>query len=200
MIHGNKIELIPATLDDRQRVYEWCFHSEITKSHAGPPDYPEHPISTWEEFFDEGYVEYFFTGAEPEKGRGFMISSGREAVGFISYCAFHLKPRIAELDIWMNSEANCGKGFGVDAIVSLGAYLNKNMDICDLIMRPSVKNARAIKAYRKAGFETTDKLPGDYLLDEYMPLYGAGDYGEGGDLLLVKQMTDIKGDCGSSPQ
>lgn len=43
MIKGNKVELVPAALADKQRVYEWCFHSEMTKSHSGPPDYPEHP-------------------------------------------------------------------------------------------------------------------------------------------------------------
>jgi diamine N-acetyltransferase len=66
------------------------------------------------------------------------------------------------------------------------------MGIDEIIMRPSVRNARAIKAYMKAGLERTDKAPCDYLLDEYMHLYGAGDYGEGGDLLLVKQMTAVK--------
>ena len=189
MIFGDKIELVPATLEDKQRVYEWCFHSETTKSHSGLPDYPENPVSTREEFF-EGYVDYFFTGAEPENGRGFLISFEGEPVGFISYCSFHLKPQIAELDIWMNSEANCGKGFGVDTINSLSMYLNKNLNIREFIMRPSARNARAIKAYRKAGFEITDKSPSDYLLEEYIPIYGVGDYGEGGDLLLVKQMTD----------
>lgn len=122
-----------------------------------------------------------------------MIFHSGEPIGFISYCSFHLKPNKAELDIWMNREAHCGKGFGSDAIVSLGAYLNKQMGVNELIMRPSKRNARAIKAYMKAGFEKTDKSPGDYLLEEYMPLYGAGDYGEGEDLLLVKQF-DILSD------
>jgi diamine N-acetyltransferase len=189
VIKGNKVELVPATLDDKQKIYDWCFHSETTKSHSGPPDYPEAPIATWGEFFDEGYVDYFFTGVQPENGRGFMIRHGLEAVGFISYCSFHLKPQNAELDIWMNSEANCGKGFGADAIVALGDYLNKNMGINELIMRPSVRNTRAIKAYMKAGFKKTDKSPGKYLLDEYMSRYGAGDYGEGGDVLLIKQFN-----------
>ena len=186
MICGDKIELIPATLDDRQRVYEWCFQSEITKYHSGPPDYPEHPISTREEFF-EGYADYFFTSEKLGDGRGFLICFDGEPVGFISYCAFHLKPQIAELDIWMNSLANCGKGFGVDAIVCLSTYLNENLCFDRFIMRPSVRNERAIKAYKKAGFKPSDKPPKDYLLDEYMPLYGTGDYGEGGDLLLVKE-------------
>ena len=187
MIKGNKVELVPAELGDKQRIYEWCFHSETTKSHAGPPDYPETPIATMEEFLDGGYADYFFTGAQPENGRGFIILHGGEPAGFISYCSFHLKPKNAELDIWMNSEANCGKGLGTDAIISLGAYLNKNMGVDELIIRPSVKNARAIKSYMKAGFKKADKSSGDYLPDEYMPLYGAGDYGEEGDVLLCKR-------------
>lgn len=34
MIKGNKTILKAATLADRQRVYEWCFQSETTKSHS----------------------------------------------------------------------------------------------------------------------------------------------------------------------
>ena len=51
---------------------------------------------------------------EPDQRRpGFIIMNDQEAVGFISYSAFHLKPHSAELDIWMKDEANCGKGFGM---------------------------------------------------------------------------------------
>ena len=187
MIKGDKTLLVPAGLSDKKTIYDWCYNSEITKSHSGLPHYPENPIATWDEFFGEGYVDYFFTGTRPEDGRGFIILNDGEQAGFISYCSFHLNPGKSELDIWMNCEANCGKGFGSDAIISLGSYLNKNQGIAELIMRPSKKNARAAKAYMKAGFKKSEKPASYYLLDEYMPLYGAGDYGEGGDLLLVKQ-------------
>lgn len=68
--------------------------------------------------------------------------------------------------------------------------MNQNMGIRELIMRPSARNARAIKAYGKAGFQRTGRTAGDFLLDAYMPLYGAGDYGEGGDALLLKQYDE----------
>ncbi|MCL2677559.1 MAG: GNAT family N-acetyltransferase, partial [Clostridiales bacterium] len=186
MIKGNKITLVPAALEDKQKIYEWCFHSETTKAHSGPPDYPDVPIPGSEEFFED-YADYFFTGAAPQNGRGFMILHDGEPVGFISYCSFHLQPQKAELDIWMNCEANCGKGFGSDAVFSLAEYLHQNLGVTELIMRPSVKNARAIKAYKKAGFEKSGKAPAYYLLEEYMPLYGDGDYGVNGDALLVKK-------------
>ncbi len=187
MIKGDKIVLIPATLDDRQKIYEWCFQSETTKSHSGPPDYPEIPIPTYAEFCDSYYEEYFFTGTKPKDGRGFLVVNNGELVGFISYSCFHLNPSLAELDIWMNYESNCGKGFGVDAIISLGDFLNKTMGIRELVIAPSSKNLRAIRAYEKAGFKKSDKAMSHFLLDEYLSLYGDGDYGIGGTAILVKR-------------
>ena len=186
MIKGNIIDLVPATLDDRQKIYEWCFHSETTKSHFGPPNYPNVTIPSFEEFYEE-YAPYFFTGTSPADGRGFMIVHDGEPVGFISYCSFHLKPKKSELDLWMNLEVNCGKGFGTDAIISLSDYLISAMGISEIIMRPSRKNTRAIRSYKKAGLEESDMQPGEYLLDEYLSVYGDGDYGEGETALLIKR-------------
>lgn len=188
MIKGDKVNLIPAILDDRQKVYEWCFQSETTKSHTGPPDYPEKPIATYEEFCDDYYEAYFFTGSKPNDGRGFLIANNEELVGFISYSSFHLKPGIAELDLWMNCEANCGKGFGVDAIISLEGYLNKTIGICHLLIAPSTRNTRAMKAYEKAGFQQSDHKMPDFLLDKYVSLYGSGDYGMDETALLIKEI------------
>ena len=189
MIKGNIVELIPAALNDRQKVYEWCFQSETTKSHSGPPNYPGVHIPSAKEFFKNYYYDYFFTGSAPDNGRGFIITNGGEPVGFISYCAFHLKPHKAELDIWMSCEANCGKGFGTDAIVALSEYLFRELGIGEFIMRPSFKNVRAVSAYKKAGFEESGLKPNDYLLEEYVAVYGDGDYGAGETALLVKRKT-----------
>jgi len=182
-INGKIINLTPATLADRQNVYEWCFHSETTKYHSWSDMY----VPTYDEFCDD-YADYFFTGSAPHKGRGFIIMHNEEPVGFISYCSYHLKPHKAELDIWMNSEANCGRGFGTDALISLGDYLNKASGIDALIIRPSVKNTNAIKSYKKSGFEESDIPASDYMLDEYLSLYGDGDYGEGETVLLIKRV------------
>lgn len=107
-------------------------------------------------------------------------------MGFISYSAFHLKQHKAELDIWMNSEANCGKGFGTDAIIALGEYLHKTLNIKELIMRPSAKNIRANKSYEKAGLKKSNKHPEEYLLEKYISIFGDGDYGADESALLIK--------------
>ena len=188
-IEGNKTHLMPATLNDRQNVYEWCFHSETTKYHSGPPNYPNNPIPTYEDFCasdEHGYTDYYFTGAKPKDGRGFIIVNDEEPIGFVSYCSFHLKPNTAELDIWIKDDTNCGKGFGTDALVALSNWLNKEMGIDELIMGPPAKNIRAVKAYEKAGFKITDTPMGEFLKDEYVSILGSGDYGVDETLILVK--------------
>jgi RimJ/RimL family protein N-acetyltransferase len=186
LITGNKISLVPATLDDKQIVYEWCFHSETTKSHSGLPDYPENPVPSYDEFY-ESYRDYYFTGSNPNGGRQFFIVYNGEPIGCISYSAYHLKPGIAELDNWISSEANCGKGFGTDAIITLSNYLHKTLGFHTMIMGPSVRNQRAIRAYEKAGLVKTDRPMSEFLLDEYIPLYGDGDYGKDGTVVCVKR-------------
>ena len=187
MITGKIIELIPAEQDDRRRAYDWCFQSETTKAHSGPPDYPDVPILTFEEFCDD-HPDYYFNGTEPYNGRGFFIIHNEEPVGFITYSGFHMKPKKFELDIWMKSEADCGKGFGTDAIVALGDYLGKTFGIRELVMRPSFKNKRAVKSNKNAGFKESDAPPDYYMLEEYISLYGPGDYGEDETALLIKQL------------
>ena len=51
MLTGNKVTLTPAEIKDKEAVYQWCFHSETTKYHSGPPSYPNAPIATETEFF-----------------------------------------------------------------------------------------------------------------------------------------------------
>ncbi len=192
MIKGDLVEMIPAALEDMRRVYEWCFYSETTKSHAGPPDYPNAPISTYEEFFDDktGYADYYFTGSRPEDGRGYLILRSGDAVGFVSYSCFHLKKGWAELDIWLNSEAHCGKGYGTDALIALSEHLNKTLGVRQAIMRPSIKNVRANRSYAKAGFLPSGIRVEEYLLGDYVDIFGGGDYGDESALLVKSLIGD----------
>ena len=186
MILGKNIALIPATLNDRARVYQWGFQSETTAAHSGPPQYPEIEIPTYEEFCAD-YVDYFFTDEALEKGRGYLILHGGEVVGFISYTSFHLKPYKSELDIWMSREAHCGKGLGTDAVITLAEHVNSTLGVREVLMRPSRRNLRAVAAYKKAGLAESDAVPESYLLAEYLALYGDGDYGADESLLLMRR-------------
>jgi len=189
VIRGGKVTLVPALLDDCRDVYEWCFHSETTRFHSGPPDFPQNPIPSFEEFREE-YADFNFTGDKPIEGRGFIIKLGDRRIGFISYTGFHLKPGIAELDLWLPRLADCGRGYGTDALTALTTYLHDALNFTTLIIAPAAKNQRAVRSYEKAGFTKTTEPMAHFLLPEYVTKYGDGDYGENETVILVKATAD----------
>jgi len=153
-IQGTFVTLRPATLKDRRMIYEWLAHSDVTPSMIGPPTYPDHAIPTWEEFCDD-YLLHYFSDDCPELGRCFVIMANNNIVGQVNYNRIDNFAKWTELDIWMCSEENCGKGFGPDALKTLCEYLFANLDVLEFFIQPSSRNRRAIRAYEKAGFQKT---------------------------------------------
>jgi len=185
MIKSNLTELIPATLDQRRAAYDWCFHSDTSKHHSG--EHLGNPIPTFEEFCED-YEDYYFTGSQPASGRGYIITCDGLQIGFINYACFHLRTGMAELDIWLNAEEHLGKGYGVDAINALCGHLHTELGITTFILRPSGRNPAALKGYAKAGFEVTDVEPSHYLLDDFIEIYGDGDYGADDTVTMMRRV------------
>ena len=147
---GNKVFLRRATHADKRNIFEWLAHSDLTSSMMGPPIFSDHPIPVWEEFSAD-YCSHYFDGSKPRKGRCFIIVADDNDVGVVCYNALKTEG-ITDVDIWLRSEAYCGKGFGSDALKILTDYLNKEFRITKVVISPSARNYRAIAAYRKAGF------------------------------------------------
>jgi len=155
---------------DRRAVYQWLAQSDLTPSMMGLPDFPDSPVPTWEEFCGD-YGPHFFDGSRPEVGRSFLIEVAGEAVGHVNYDGLDSGRGIAELDIWLRSSADCGLGYGPEALRALTRSLHEAFGITEFILRPSRRNVRAIHAYTKAGFSM---LP--LTNEEQAKVYGAGDY------------------------
>ncbi len=68
--------LRPASLDDRRTVYEWLAASDATPMMMGPPQFPDHPIPTWQEFCAD-YSDRFFRPEGDGFGRLFVIRAER---------------------------------------------------------------------------------------------------------------------------
>ncbi len=186
----HQLRIVPSTPQDKRKAYAWLCQSETTKSHMGPPDFEDHPIPSWEEYCAD-FEDWYFDGSQPEKGQLWMITLGNEPIGAVCYSSFHLRNTGAELDIWMATDAHCGKGFGSEAIRLLCDHLQNHLGIGQFIIRPSERNARAVRAYEKAGFVRVPKdekqlVVQEFLLEEYWDAYGQGDYGNGDDVVLVK--------------
>ena len=182
MIQGTRVALRPATEEDKRQVYEWLAESDITSCMMGPPRFPDHPIPAWEEFRD-GYEPYYFDDSQPELGRCFIIIVDDVPVGTVSYNEIDKDHRRTELDIWMSCEANCGKGYGPDALKTLCDYLFKKHDVVEFWLQPSARNQRAIRAYKKAGFQPLDLTP-----EVAEAEYGPRDYRD--SVLLIKHLRN----------
>jgi diamine N-acetyltransferase len=170
MIFGSLVSLRPARESDRRNVYEWLARSDVTPSMMGPPLYAEAPIPSWEEFCND-YVTLFFDGTAPHVGRSYVIERDGAAVGHVSYSQVDLDQGQAELDIWLRGEAECGKGYGPDALAALTRHLHETLRLKTFILRPSLRNVRAIAAYAKAGFELLPASP-----KEQAALYGSTEH------------------------
>jgi len=151
-IYGDTIELRPAQESDRKKIYNWLTQSNITSFMMGPPEYPDHPIPSWEEFCKD-YTLSFFNASGDGKGRNYIIVVNNEEIGTIGYDLLDKNKNRAVLDIWMSDEKYCGHGYGSNALDTLCKYIHKTYGITNFIISPSARNKRAIAAYKKAGFK-----------------------------------------------
>ena len=95
----------------------------------------------------------------------FVILEGETPVGAIAYGDIDARRRV-ELDVWLGSEANCGRGLGTDAIEALVGYLQAELGVRTFMMQPSARNPRAVRAYEKVGFvrvpATAEEIEADW--------------------------------------
>ena len=85
--------------------------SDATPMMMGPPQLPDHPILTWQEFCAD-YTERFFCPEGDGFGRLFVICAEQRDIGCISYDGLENWRGIAELDIWIGSSTGWGHGWG----------------------------------------------------------------------------------------
>lgn len=159
------LTLRPATLQDKRKVYNWLAHSNLTSEMLGPPNFPDIPIPTWDEF-NEDYLDHYFDDSQPLKGRCFILIHNGQEIGQINYNEINTNSNSTEIDIWLADREFTGKGLGTEAIKMLCDYLDKSLDCKTVYIAPSRRNLNAIKAYRKAGFIETVNLP-DHFTPDY---------------------------------
>ena len=139
-----------AVMEDRVFLYESMARSDATAEMMGDPLYPDHPIPDYKEFCDD-----FDESAFNNSGwfRQYIIMEGDRDIGAICYT---VRGNVAELDIWIASRSDWGKGHGTRALRLVAGRLADAGKTDILIMRPSARNLRAISAYEAAGFTIHD--------------------------------------------
>lgn len=140
------------------------YHSMYTEKDGFP----------WEEIRDE---EAEFFSAQPSKNKYLLIEHAGEIVGVLSHTHNKAPKENMELDIWLNATKHTNKGIGSESLKLLIDYLRKQYNTKTFIIRPWIKNRRAVRAYEKAGFKIVSNFnPAEYYT-KYLEEYGDGDYG-----------------------
>ncbi|HCP31945.1 TPA: hypothetical protein DIT45_01640 [Candidatus Acetothermia bacterium] len=150
-IDGQRVRLHPATLEDRQQIYQALARSDLTDILLGHPSQDYTPLLSYEAFCDD-YKQYYFDDSNPEGGRCFVIEVDGQAIGQVNYNDIERDKNRTELDIWMFAEHHCGHGYGSEALRLLCDYLRSQFNVEGFYIKPSASNPRAIRAYEKAGF------------------------------------------------
>ena len=158
IFNQRSISIRPAKMVDKEKTYQWLAHSNLTSEMLGPPNFSEITIPTYEEFIED-YVEHYFEEINSKKGQCFIIQLENEEIGQINYNEITNNPISTEIDIWLADKKYTGKGYGVIAIQLLSEHLKKFFNCESLYIAPSIRNISAIKAYSKAGFMKTKKIP-----------------------------------------
>jgi RimJ/RimL family protein N-acetyltransferase len=156
------VTLRPATLDDREQIHAWMTAPGVVESMLGPPLFPDCAVPSFQEFKAD-WLPHFFTHSEPELGRMFVIVRGERDVGAIAHNATvstAAGQRGTELDLWLASAEQRGRGYGPAALALLCARLEDELDLEVAFLQPSARNPAAIRAYFDAGFRRVE-LPAE---------------------------------------
>jgi diamine N-acetyltransferase len=172
IIQGMRVVLRPANAEDEPQILEWLLRSDITASIMGPPLFPERPVPEPDDP-SQRLDPHYLDGTAPELGRCFLIFVDGEPVGQVTYNDIMERDgrKRVELDIWLRSEAFCGKGYGTDALNALCRHLHERFAVEEFMVQPSARNQRAIQAYEKIGFQRLDLSH-----DAATRLWGPNDY------------------------
>ena len=129
----------------------------------GPPDFSDQMPPTWEEFIED-YKEFYFDDTKPKAGRSFIILLEEDPIGQINYNEIYFDGS-TEIDIWMSSSQFTGLGYGTTAIGLLCEILKEKFECDEVFIAPSLRNIRAIKSYRKSGFQPWSYPPAWFVPD-----------------------------------
>lgn len=148
-LKGNAVILRPMTVEEIPLFFKWATQSDATPYWYG--ELQGDKIPSYEEFLKD-WKSHYFDGSAPEKGRCFMILVDNDAIGQVNYNEIDRGDNSVELDIIIADDRHKNKGYGSDALRTLTRYLFREMDVQKCWIDVIKKNPRALKAYKKAGF------------------------------------------------
>lgn len=171
-IEDNDIRIRPLTEDDYPLLLKWLTDERVLAFYGGRDlaYTPQTLKAHYEEPFDaEGYrviVEY----------RDIPIGYGQIYLVSEAFCRDYHYPdttrTVYAMDQFIGEVAYWNRGIGTRYIGMVCAYLREEKHVDAVILDPHKDNARAIRAYQKAGFSVIGELPEHELFEgKYVDCY-----------------------------
>lgn len=185
ILKGEKVVLRPTKMEEINLFYSWATKSDVScfwygEMYGNEPPTFERFVSSWGHYLDD---------SAPEKGRCWTIIVDEKPIGMISWDRIDFEERRTGIDIIIGSSENCGKGYGSDALKILTHFIFEKVGLEKIYIGAHIQNQRAIKAYRKAGFEETritEEIKKDKFIKDYM---GSSTFEN--SVLLVMKSGDV---------
>jgi len=136
-LHGDRVVLVPLTDE----------HAEPLRRIRRHPE-----VADWWGQLDEG-----FPWEEPEAERFTVLLDGRVAGMIEAHEETEPDYRNVEVDIFLDADLR-GQGIGPDVLRTLIRHLVDDRGHHRVFLGANVHNARAIRAYQKAGFRTVGTM------------------------------------------
>lgn len=173
-VENSAISLLYTSVEDMDLVYKMAM--DVTDEEEGMNEYFFNG-ETYDEFRAGSDETIFFTGAA-NKSNYLLIQYDSQIIGAIAHTFNDAPIKNMEIHIWLRSMNYLGKELGPKSIQLLITYLRETYKITTFLIRPSVDNVRAVKAYFKCGFiHHKDFDSRRYYSPENSILYGKGHFG-----------------------
>ncbi|MEO1021605.1 MAG: GNAT family N-acetyltransferase [Bacteroidota bacterium] len=141
-----RIVLREATIDDLELLRYWD-----TKPHVIASD----PDDDWE-------WEENLNAPQPFWREQFVAELDGEPIGFLQIIDPHyeeshywgdVEKNLRAIDIWIGEEHHLGKGYGTEMMQSAFRHCFSDSNVTSILIDPLVSNTRAIRFYKRLGFE-----------------------------------------------
>ncbi len=159
MIRGKLTTLRPVSQSDLPLLERWFSDPEIFRYWGGVPKSREQVAA-----------EYLGIQSGEEVVLSFIVQRDSKPIGYIQ--GWSDEPLIGGIDLVLVSDAR-DHGYGPDAVRALALHLRDDLHWTEITVDPLIHNARAIRAFEKAGFvrahQALDHPDGPSLIMTFKP-------------------------------
>ncbi|WP_080873590.1 GNAT family N-acetyltransferase [Oceanobacillus timonensis] len=146
LFESERIRLRKIIKDDAVLYHKW--RNDVQVMHSTSPFLDVYPMKATEDF-----IEYAILKSETSKGYIMVDKKTEMSIGIVSLIHIDYKNRNAECIIDIGEKEYWGKGYGLEGLNLLLDYAFYELNLHRVSLRVFSFNKRAIKLYKKMGFE-----------------------------------------------